>query len=163
MKIVVSNTGPLLHLTEAGYLELVKLAGEVHIPRAVAVELAGYSLWRIPDWLTLDELDESYETDAAMWQQVGLIDAGEAATIALARQLHADWLLTDDAAARLLAQTLGLEVHGSVGIVIGAAADGHLNKTEAEAALDMLVRSSLWITPRVLAQARAALVNLFSE
>jgi predicted nucleic acid-binding protein len=148
---------------ESGYLELVKLAGEVHIPRAVAVELAGYSSWHIPDWLVVDELDEPHKTDAGMWQQAGLIDVGEAATIALARQLQADWLLTDDAAARLLAQTVGLEVHGSVGIVIGAAADGHLNKTEAEAALDSLVQSSLWIAPRVLAYARAALVQLFSE
>jgi predicted nucleic acid-binding protein len=163
MRIVVSNTGPLLHLMEAGNLELVKLAGEVHIPGAVAVELAGYSLWHVPNWVSIDELDELHETDAAMWQQAGVIDMGEAATIALARQLQADWLLTDDAAARFLAQTLGFEVHGSVGVIVGAAADGYLNRIEAEAALNSLERSSLWLSPRVLAQARDALNQIYSE
>ena len=52
----------------------------------------------------------------------GLAAYGEAQAIALARQFGPDWLLTDDASARLLAQSLGLEVHGSLGLVLWSAA-----------------------------------------
>lgn len=90
------------------------------------------------------------------------MDAGEAEAIALARQVQADWFLTDDAAARLFARALGLEVHGSLGIVLWAAAVGHLNRTAAETALNHLARSSLWVSAKVLAEARSALDQLLS-
>jgi len=89
------------------------------------------------------------------------LDAGEAEAIALARQIQADWFLTDDAAARLFAQALGLEVHGSLGIVLWAAVAGHLNRAAAEAVLNRLAQSSLWVSARVLAEARSALDQLF--
>jgi predicted nucleic acid-binding protein len=90
------------------------------------------------------------------------LDAGEAEAIALARQVQADWFLTDDAAARLFAQALGLEVHGALGIILWATAVGHLNRTAAEAALHRLAQSSLWVSAKVLTEARLALDQLFS-
>jgi predicted nucleic acid-binding protein len=81
--------------------------------------------------------------------------------MALARQIGADWFLTDDAAARLLASALGIEVHGSLGILLWAAAVGHLGRIEAEAALSRLAASSLWVSGRVLEEARSALRRLF--
>lgn len=161
MRRVVSNTGPLLHLQEASVLELLALAGEVHIPQSVMRE-ASYLLPRqhIPPWVQVDTLSASYAEEALAWQQAGLLDAGEAEAIALARQLRANWLLTDDAAARLVAQSLGIEVHGSLGIVLWAAATGHLDRARAEAALKGLARSSLWVSARVLREARSALDRL---
>jgi predicted nucleic acid-binding protein len=98
---------------------------------------------------------------ATGWQQSGLLETGEAETIALALQLSATWLLTDDTAARVFATTLGFEVHGSLGIVLWAAARGHLSREEAAAALDRLAHSTLWISARVLVEARMALDRLF--
>jgi predicted nucleic acid-binding protein len=46
---------------------------------------------------------------------------GEIEAILLARAVNADWLLTDDAGARLVAAFLGLEVHGSLGVILWAA------------------------------------------
>jgi predicted nucleic acid-binding protein len=89
------------------------------------------------------------------------LDAGEAEAIALAKQVAADWLLTDDAAARLFASALGVEVHGSLGILLWAAAAGHLDRIKAEAALSGLAASSLWISRRVLEEARSALQRVF--
>jgi predicted nucleic acid-binding protein len=164
MRRVVSNTGPLLHLSEASDLDLLSLMGEVHIPRGVEREIAYHiSTWITPAWITVDALDEPHATDSVTWQQAGLLQIGEAEAIALARQLEVDWLLTDDAAARLVAQKLGLEVHGSLGVVIWAVATGHLNHSEAKSALERLARSSLWISARVLAEARLALERLFQE
>ena len=100
--------------------------------------------------------------EATAWQQGGLLHAGEAEAIALTRQTRADWFLTDDATARLFAQSLGIEVHGSLGVVLWATAVGHLTRSNAEAALDRLVQSSLWISAKILAEARAALDRLFT-
>jgi predicted nucleic acid-binding protein len=81
--------------------------------------------------------------------------------VALARQAGADWLLTDDAAARLFATALGIEVHGSLGVLLWAAAAGHLDPIEAEAALSRLAASSLWVSGQVLEEARSALRRMF--
>ena len=102
-------------------------------------------------------LDPGPALEAHAWQQAGLLHYGEAHAIALARQLQAHWLLTDDASARLLAQSWGLEVHGSLGVVLWSAARGHLSRPDAEAALDRLARSSLWMSASVLRAAKAAL------
>ena len=109
----------------------------------------------------MQELTASYKIEAEAWQQAGLLESGEAEAVSLARQVKAHWLLTDDAAARLFAQTLGIEVHGSVGIVLWAAATGRLTRADTEAALDRLAQSSLWVSHKVLAEAKAALNQLF--
>ncbi|MFQ5668451.1 MAG: DUF3368 domain-containing protein, partial [Candidatus Binatia bacterium] len=83
--------------------------------------------------------------------------AGETEAILLARQLDADWLLTDDTEARLIAGLAGLKVHGSLGVLLWAAAQRHLDYAAADAALTRLAQSSLWLSPAILAEARAAL------
>ncbi len=113
--------------------------GEVSIPKAVDREMTQQDhLWRSrqPAWIHVQELTASYKAEAEAWEQAGLLGYGEAEGIALARQVKAHWFLTDDAGARLFAQTLGIEVHGSVGIVLWAAVIGHLIRTDTEAALD---------------------------
>ena len=123
MTLIVSDTGPLLHLSEAQALDLLNLAGEVHVPRGVADEIARLlPRSRVPDWLTVEPLTAKHAEAATRWQQAGLLHRGEAEAVALAQQMQADWLVTDDAAARLLARMLGLDVHGSLGIVLWAAA-----------------------------------------
>lgn len=59
--------------------------------------------------------------------------------------------------ARALATLLGMEVHGSLGVVLWAAAQAHISRHEAAAILDRLAGSSLWISPALLAEARRAL------
>jgi predicted nucleic acid-binding protein len=78
------------------------------------------ALWHAqrPAWIRVASLSDPYGRDAAAWQQAGLLDHGEAEAVALARQMSAQWFLTDDAAARLFAQSLGVEVHGSLGVVL---------------------------------------------
>jgi predicted nucleic acid-binding protein len=77
--------------------------------------------------------------------------------IALARQLRADWLLTDDAAARLAAGSLGW----SLGIVLWAAGTRYLTRADAECALERLAKSSLWVSRSILLEAKAALDKLY--
>ena len=107
------------------------------------------------------QLSEENALQAEQWMASAGLALGEAQAIALARSLPADWLLTDDASARLVALLLGLEVHGSLGVVIWAAALGHLRRDQAFSLLDRLAKSSLWISPRIVNEARQALERLF--
>ena len=161
---VVCDTSVLLHLTETDALPVLMRMGDIAVPRAVATEMTQYSpLWLTekPSWIRVHSLTESLWKEATAWCQAGLLDSGEAEAIVLARQINAAWFLTDDAAARLFAQSLGIEVHGSLGVVLWAAAVGELSRADAEAMLDRLAKSSLWISAKVLAEARVALTRLY--
>jgi len=164
MREVVSNTGPILHLGEAKLLKLLEQTGNVHIPQRVETELIALDqAWQRPIWVIMHTLARPFAAEALAWQQAGLLDPGEAEALALARQLKADWFLTDDTAARLLAQNLGLEVHGSLGVVLWAAAIGHLDRPATETSLDQLTKTSLWLSSRVLTEANRALDRLFPK
>jgi predicted nucleic acid-binding protein len=160
---LVCDTGPLLHLWEAELLFLLEAAGSVVIPPAVQAELRRAAPgWSDAGWLSLRPLSPSQLEEASQWQGSGLLDPGEAEAIALAKDFKPDWLLTDDSAARLVAQSQGLEVHGSLGVVLWAAAGRQLDLSAAESALARLAGSSLWISSRVLSEARLALRQLCS-
>ena len=162
---IVSDTGPILHLREAGTLDTLGAAGQVFIPSAVETEIAALDVaWSRdrPEWIETVALQPSFQGHASDWMKAGLLDPGEAEALALANQLHAEWLLTDDTAARLVASRLGLEVHGSLGVVLWAAASGHFSRAEAENALEALTHTSLWLSARVLDEARGALRQIFS-
>jgi predicted nucleic acid-binding protein len=76
-------------------------------------------------------------------------------------QEDADWLLTDDAQARQFAESEGLEVHVSIGILLwNVANENILNKALAYQLLGNLAGSSLWISERVLQEARRAIDTL---
>ena len=161
-RIVVCDTGPLLHLGEANIINLLHLAGEIIIPSVVADEFKrNASDIELPNWVTIKELEEPYQKKALDWRKQ--IDEGEAAAIALTMQIQAEWLLTDDAIARQFGESLGLEIHGSIGLLLWAVVVGHI-KSESEAlnSVNALAGSSLWISDRVINQARKAIHTLYS-
>jgi len=77
--------------------------------------------------------------------------------------MQAEWLLSDDAIARQFGESLGLEIHGWIGLLLWAVAVGHI-KSESEAlnSLNALEGSSLWISDRVVNQTRKAIHALYS-
>ena len=97
-----------------------------------------------------------------MWQAAGDLHAGEAEALVLARRKKSDWFLTDDATTRLFVSLLGLEVHGSLGIILWNAAKGNLGRNEAESALKRLEETSLWLSNRIRREARQALEEIMS-
>lgn len=161
MKRLVADTGPLLHLHEAGALHLFPLIGQIFLPSLVVAEMRARSLL-LPNWAKFQMLSTEHQQRALHWQRAGLLHGGEAEALALALEIKPDWFLTDDAAARLMAESLGIEVHGSIGVVLWAAANNRVEKPEAERYLTGLEQSSLWISQKVRTQARAALEKLFS-
>jgi len=157
----VADTGPVLHLAEAGALHLIPLLGDVLVPPAVRVELTRWSpaspLTNLIEVQALDSMSAAQSDD---WSKAGLVDRGEAEAIALARQVSADYLLTDDAAARLLATALGLPARGSLGVILWLAGQRRIPLSEATNLLERLSGTSLWVSARVMAEARAALRKL---
>ena len=141
--------------------------GQVVIPAAVVEELdvlAPHWSSNKPDWLQIVTLTPASADTASAWETSGILHRGEAHSVALARQIAADWYLTDDSAARIFAESVGIEAHGTVGIVLWAAISGLVSREDTEALLDRLAHeSSLWVSQRVLSAARSALDDLWSS
>jgi hypothetical protein len=108
-------------------------------------------------------LEASAAEQATQWTAAGLLHAAESEALALALQLNAHWYLTDDTAAREFAKSLGVEVHGSLGVVLWAATHGHLSPEKSAARLEALFSSSLWVSSSVRETARAALKQIHSS
>jgi len=163
MKRMVADTGPLLHLREAGALDLLPLIGSIHVPTAVVRELRSWNLLQteMPRWFQIENLMGDAVVRAHLWQQGNLLHVGEAEALSLAVEFKPEWFLTDDAAARLMANSLGLESRGSLGVILWAAANKLIDRKSAESFLDGLENSSLWLSPRVRIEARSALAKLF--
>jgi predicted nucleic acid-binding protein len=144
---------------------LLPQAGDILIPPAVNLELGNkITGWHSLDWLSIHPLENDHAKTAQSWVLTGQLDPGEAEAVGLSLQMKANWLLTDDAQARRFAESLNLEVHGSVGLLLWAVAAGHLDDpVQAYAAMDALAGSSLWISVRVLREARRVINFLLAH
>lgn len=161
MKILAVDTGPLLHLEQAGLLDLFSGMGRLFTTPAVISEWSRFGVSGGGEWLTVECVSANAAAVAGAWMRSGLLHRGEAEVLAVASELRADGFLTDDAAAREMASALGFEVRGSLGIVLGAASRGTVTGEMAFAALDALEsKSSLWMSARVRREARAALSRI---
>src|SRR4051794_1492027 len=115
--IVISDTSPLNYLVLIGHVDVLPvLFGRVVIPPAVVTELSRADTpepvrrWIAspPAWL---EVRGPVNPDPG----VGL-GAGENGAIALAIELHSDYLLIDDGEARAVAQSRGIVITGTLGV-----------------------------------------------
>jgi len=79
-RIVVCDSGPVLHLREAGALEMLATAGEIRIPPAVNEELSALIHdWNSsrPRWLTIEGLNAEAGLQAAQWQTADFFTGGK--------------------------------------------------------------------------------------
>lgn len=127
-RLVVADTGPLIHLSQADVLPLLELTGEILVPETVLDELK-----RGPT--DISELDFSVDqVDGDLESAYPHLDPGE--TAALVRCTERDAVLvTDDLDARNTATEDGIEVHGSVGVVLYGYSQGELSEAGAKRTL----------------------------
>jgi predicted nucleic acid-binding protein len=138
--IVVSDTGPIHYLTLIGHVDVLPaLFQRVIIPRAVAYDELDHPstpepLRRLvrnpPPWLSI------HDNPAVIPPTLANLGAGEANAISLALELHPTFLLCDDRAARHAAESLGLRVTGTLGIIEEASVSSLLN---FDAAIQLLL------------------------
>lgn len=137
---VVSNAGPLIALARIGRLDLLPiLFGEVWIPEAVRREVAvlgrdrpGAAEVNRADWLHAEQVRHPVAVEL-LRERLG---AGESEAIVLAVQERADLLLIDEARGRRVAESRGLPVLGTVGLLV--VAKGHGLVPSVRAILDEL-------------------------
>lgn len=150
MPNAICNTSPLLYLYRAGALSwLRELFGQVWLPGAVVEELRegqrrGYD---VPDikgyaWLAVVE-PRSVPSE---WLALDL-GPGELAAMALALENAERVVLLDDALARRVAQAAGLEVWGTLRVLLEAKSRGLVQSVEP--LLDRLEEAGMWISPGV--------------
>ena len=160
--LAVSNTSPISNLASIGRLELLKSRfSELWIPDAVAEELAAH-----PDPVAQAMIQKAVRSQ---WIQIrtpqdsGLLrllllqlHQGEAEAIALATDLHADFVLIDEQEGRQLASRTGLAVTGVLGILLRAMRAGEIPAVKPE--MDLLRTKahffvSAQLEKRILAEA----------
>jgi hypothetical protein len=144
---VVTNTGPLIYLAVLQRFDLLKqLFDRVHISQAVFEEVAvqGAGLPGADEtdaavrsgWLQLAEVQNRIAVDALLDE----LDLGEAEAIVLARERNIGRVLLDDGLARAKAQSMGLDVTGTIGVLLLAQRSGIDVNLKHD--LDVLIRSN---------------------
>ncbi len=152
--IVVCDAGPIIHLEELDCLNLLADFREVLVPDAVWLEVEHHrpeALARPKPALTHIPPPASIQETLIALAQALSLDTGEIEALALMAKHPDAILLTDDAAARLVADQQGFRVHGTIGILIRAIRRNQRSPEEVVALLrDLPRRSSLHIRPGLL-------------
>jgi predicted nucleic acid-binding protein len=146
-RLVVADAGPLIHLEQAGALSLLDLIGEVLVPKTVLDELE--------DGPTdVSELEFSVDQGTIDIDSVyPHLDPGETAALVVCTERDAI-LLTDDMDARNTANEEGIEVHGSVGVVLYGYSQGELGQKTAKRTLPELKQdTSLYLSTPLIEHA----------
>jgi len=160
---VVCDAGPIIHLDELGCLSLLNDFDQVLIPSQVWQEVAYHRHVALSHSVSyLQQVDVITCSDPpfqSLIQSLSL-DLGEQAALSLMQSHPEAIFLTDDAAARLAAITLGYRVHGSIGILLRAVRRNQKTARDVIAILDNLTRrSTLHIRPQLLEEIIERLEN----
>lgn len=148
------DAGPLIHPDELRCLDLLADFQEVFVPNAVWEEVKQHrpsALRRRK--ISLEQIHSLPEPTPKLAEvtQALLLGPGEFAALRLMQQTPSAMLLTDDAAARLAAERLGFEVHGTIGVVVRSLRRQQRTKRQILNLLRLIPRkSTLFIERRLL-------------
>ncbi|REL23987.1 DUF3368 domain-containing protein [Rhodohalobacter sp. SW132] len=116
--VIVSDTSCLILFYKIGEFALLKkLYGKLHITDRVLKEFNK----PVPDWIEVIQL----KTDVHIGLS-GYLDAGEATSISLASVHEESLLIIDEIKGRKAAKEMGIQVTGSLGVLIAAKNKGHI-------------------------------------
>ena len=152
--IAVSDSSPLIILAKLGCFDFLRmLYSRVYISSEVYAEvvvrgvgLPGAAEVAKAAWIE----SKSLQSPAALLAAQGrfVLGAGEISTVLLGKDLGADELLLDDHSARKLAQSEGLRVRGTVGLLESFYRRGYL--TDLRSSFQQLLTQSVYIDRRLL-------------
>lgn len=112
-KTIISDTSCLIILTNIGELDLLeKLYGQI----ITTVEVADEFGEPLPDWFKIQSPTDKFRQKILELQ----IDRGEASAIALALEISDSLVILDDQKARKVANRLGVEITGTIGVIVKA-------------------------------------------
>ncbi|MGE5373902.1 MAG: DUF3368 domain-containing protein [Bacteroidota bacterium] len=150
MPKAISNTSPLLYLYRIEAIEwLPKLFDEVWTPEAVKSELLagrnkGYDVPDPTDYSWLNIVDP--KSMPSEWLALDL-GAGEIAAMALALENPSHIILLDDGLARRTAQVAGLQVWGTLKVLLEAKSQGLVEKIAP--CVRNISEAGMWVSPEI--------------
>lgn len=145
--IVVSDTTPLISLLKISRLDLLeKLFGEVLIPSTVFNELTTDERFQLEanqirqeKFIVVKEVN-NLESVSILKRATGL-DQGESEAIVLTDELNAELLLMDEAKGRNVSSQMGLQIMGTIGILMADYEEHELTSNEVKECIDGLKRA----------------------
>lgn len=149
--IVVSDTTPLISLMKADSLQLLEpLFKEVLIPEAVFAELTANPKHRqeavqieSSPFIRVVTVKESKAVN--ILQRTSGLDLGESEAIIYADDAKADVLLMDEAKGRQVAKSMGLQIMGTIGVLLFAYEEKLISGANVELALNKMKEASIHI------------------
>ncbi|MBP9664583.1 MAG: DUF3368 domain-containing protein [Pyrinomonadaceae bacterium] len=114
---VISDASCLIILNKIGAIELLKRTYRKIVTTPEIESEVGFHL---PEWVSVKSPTDLKSTS----RMPASIDAGEATAIALALEMLNSTIIIDDRAARNYAKKLGLNVTGTLGVIVKAKLDG---------------------------------------
>ena len=121
MRRIISNTSCLIALSNIKRLDILqKLYGTIVVTPEVQKEFGEI----LPDWISVVPVSDPDKTKLIQ----GTLDLGESSSIALAIESEESLLILDDRKARRFAQTQGLELTGTLGVVVKSIHSGIIDE-----------------------------------
>ncbi len=139
---IVSNSSPLIALARIQRLDLVPaILQSILIPPAVAREIAP-TIPVLPPWISV----QASRPSAALTSR-GRLGDGEREAIALAIEVGASAIVIDERPARRVAEAAGLNVIGTLGLLLEAKGLGLVATVRPE--LDKLLETSFFLSQQL--------------
>lgn len=157
LRTLVTNTTPLIALTAAtGNLDVLKLLfSRVIVPLEVAEEIRaggttefGVDVFEHAHWLDIQKQVVHLQPFLK-----NSLDRGEAAVIQTALTMGVSLVCIDEAAGRRIARLCGLDLTGTIGLLIKAKQRGHL--VSIPEAIERLRSHGIWLGAQVIQFAMA--------
>ena len=143
-KTIISDTSCFILLSKIGELDLLqKLYGEIFTTSVIAEEFGE----ELPNWVKIQDSTDKFRIQILEIQ----IDKGESSAIALALEIPESTLILDDIKARKIAQSLGLNFTGTIGIIIKAKLQNIIPSIEP--IIEKIKQTNFRISPEVERQA----------
>ncbi len=152
-RVVVSDAGPIIHLDELDCLDVLSDFAEVLIPPIVWEEIEHHRPTALMTTsVVLREMSVSAEAPETLESLTRLftLHRGELQALQLAMEQHADLILTDDTAARLAANSMGIPMHGTLGLLVRAFRRSQKSRAEVVRLLQLIPTQSTLHIKRTL-------------
>jgi len=115
-KVVVTDASCFIILSKIGAINLLN---NLFTTVLTTPEVASECGFPLPGWVSIKSADPFLQKKFNQH-----VDLGEASAIALASGISCDFLILDDSEARKFAEKLGLNVKGSIGLILSAKQNG---------------------------------------
>ena len=153
---IICDAGPFIHLDELNCLDLLAEFDEIFVPVVVEKEIWEHrrSALQHPG-LNINRSSEKTVIGEELFTLCGIfsLDAGEIEALALMERYPQHIFLTDDAAARLVAEQMKFKVHGTIGVLVRSIRKKLRKPEEILIILAEIPRkSTLYIKPSLLSE-----------